>query len=396
MAGAGASVDVTAPSADPESDLLHARAQAFVRAFVEGRECPEPFDALAVALGRFQASRIPGLARLGRESARGVELARVTRADELPAVPTDAFRHMHLATFPRQAAASTFRTSGTSSGGRGAHAMRHTRTYDAGALAFGHHALFAGLASKPHGLVLAPPPSEAPDSSLGHMLARFVAELCAPPSPHDAPTHFLGALREGGGVELRVEALEARVASLAALREPAIVLGTSFAFVHLLDALAGRALPLPPRSRLMQTGGFKGRSREVPASELRAALARTFDLPEHAIVCEYGMTELSSQFYEGTLLGADLPHGVYVEPPWARVVPVDPESLRPVADGEVGLARIEDLLNVDSAFAVQTQDSVRRVPGGFALLGRSPLATPRGCSIAIDELLTGAREPGVT
>lgn len=376
--------------ADPESERLHARAQAFVRAFLEGRARPEPFDALAVDLGRFQASRVPGLARLGR--ARGVDLARVTRADELPAVPTDAFRHMHLATFPREAAAATFRTSGTTSGARGAHAMRHTRTYDAGAVAFGRHALFAGLDAPPHAIVLAPPPAAAPDSSLGHMLARFVAELCAPLGGEEV--YFLGAPREGAPVEVAVDALEARVASLAARGEPAVVLGTSFAFVHLLDALGDRALRLPPGSRLMQTGGFKGRSREVPAGELRAALARAFGLPERAIVCEYGMTELSSQFYEGTLFASGPPHGVYLEPPWARVVPVDPESLRPVAEGEVGLARVEDLLNVDSAFAVLTQDEVRRVPGGFALLGRSPLAAPRGCSIAIDELLSGARGPG--
>ncbi|HRG98734.1 MAG TPA: hypothetical protein PLR99_20925, partial [Polyangiaceae bacterium] len=193
--------------ADPESERLHARAQAFVRAFLEGRARPEPFDALAVDLGRFQASRVPGLARLGR--ARGVDLARVTRADELPAVPTDAFRHMHLATFPREAAAATFRTSGTTSGARGAHAMRHTRTYDAGAVAFGRHALFAGLDAPPHAIVLAPPPAAAPDSSLGHMLARFVAELCAPLGGEEA--YFLGAPREGAPVEVAVDALEARV-----------------------------------------------------------------------------------------------------------------------------------------------------------------------------------------
>ena len=80
--------------------------------------------------------------------------------------------------------------------------------------------------------------------------------------------------------------------------------------------------------------------------------------------------------------------GVYVEPPWARVVAVDPVTLEPVADGAIGLARIEDLANVDSAFAVQTQDRVRRVAGGFELLGRAPGAAPRGCSIAIDEMMS--------
>jgi hypothetical protein len=136
----------------------------------------------------------------------------------------------------------------------------------------------------------------------------------------------------------------------------------------------------------MQTGGYKGKSREVPAAVLRRDLARTFHLSEGAIVAEYGMTELSSQFYEWTARDPLAKQGVFVEPPWARVVPVDPETLEPVAQGEVGIARIEDLMNVDSAFAVLAADRVRRVEGGFELLGRAPGAPPRGCSIAIDEM----------
>jgi hypothetical protein len=99
------------------------------------------------------------------------------------------------------------------------------------------------------------------------------------------------------------------------------------------------------------------------------------------------MTELSSQFYECTASDATASPGVFREPPWARVVPVHPETLAPVAPGEIGIARIEDLLNVDSAFAILAQDRVRRVPGGFELLGRTEGAPPRGCSLSIDELL---------
>jgi hypothetical protein len=68
-------------------------------------------------------------------------------------------------------------------------------------------------------------------------------------------------------------------------------------------------------------------------------------------------------------------------------VPVDPETLLPVKEGDVGVARIEDLLNVDSAVAIVTADRVRRVAGGFELLGREVGAPPRGCSIATEEML---------
>ena len=74
-------------------------------------------------------------------------------------------------------------------------------------------------------------------------------------------------------------------------------------------------------------------------------------------------------------------------------MPVHPETLAPLPEGEIGLARIVDLVNVDGAAFVQTQDRVRILPGTggrFELLGRLPGAPPRGCSIAIDELVGGA------
>ena len=110
------------------------------------------------------------------------------------------------------------------------------------------------------------------------------------------------------------------------------------------------------------------------------------------VVSEYVMTELSSQFSEPLPMRG--PAVVFVEPPWARITPVDPDTLELVKDGEVGIARITDLLNVDSAAFVLAADRVRRVAAsalpngsGFELIGRSPGAPPRGCSIAIDEIL---------
>lgn len=151
----------------------------------------------------------------------------------------------------------------------------------------------------------------------------------------------------------------------------------------------------------MQTGGFKGRSREVPAEELRSSIARAFGVPPSHVVGEYGMTELSSQLYEGTLAaalaregapgaGVRAAPGLYLAPPWVRVTAVDPETLAPLPAGEIGLARIVDLANVDSAVAIQTADRVRVTEEGVELLGRAPGAPPRGCSIAIDQMLGGA------
>jgi len=378
-----------------DSESLHRRARAFVRAFETGGHPPESFDALACDLARFQAANVEGYARLCR--ARGVDVASIESAGEAPAVPTDAFKMTRVAAFPESDARAIFRTSGTSAGerARGTHAMRDVGTYDAAALAFGRTALTEDLdRALPGGgferrrlpvLVVGPSPADLPDSSLTHMIDLFARELGTPASAKE--TYFVD--RDG---IIDLDAFDSRVArALVDGTEGVLVLGTSFAFVHLLEALGDELFRLPPKSRVMQTGGYKGKSREVAPSELRRDLARAFCIDPRAIVSEYGMTELSSQFYEWTVHDPEARHGVYVEPPWARVIPVDPETLEPVKSGEIGIARIEDLMNVDSAFAILAADRVRRVDGGFELLGRAPGAAPRGCSIAIDEIM-GARE----
>jgi hypothetical protein len=349
-----------------------------VAAFEQGAPMPESFDALAVDIARFQSQHVPGYARLC--SARHVDVRGITRALEAPAVPTDAFRLTQVFAFDPDQAAVTFRTSGTTIGARGTHAIRDIGTYDAGALALARTVLLGGAGGRASVLIVGPSPREAPDSSLAHMCAIFATALGEPAG--DAAFF----VQDG---RLRIDALRARVASLPN-DAPAILLATSFALVHLLDAIGDEVLALPAQSRVMQTGGFKGRAREVSAPELRRSIARTFGVAERAVVGEYGMTELSSQFWEATLVDDRARHGVFIAPPWARVVPVDPDTLAPVPDGAVGIARIEDLANVDSAFAILARDRVRRVAGGFELLGRAAGATARGCSIALDEILAPA------
>jgi hypothetical protein len=374
----------------PESDALHARARAFVTAFEAGTAMPEPFDALACDLARFQARHVPGYARLC--AARGVDPAKLVRASNAPCVPTDVFKLVRVATFPPEDAVATFLTSGTTIGQRGRHELRTTATYDAAALAYGRWALASGLPKTPTIVALSPSPHEAPDSSLVHMIDHFRRALGDPVRVGRGAPASDAYVIEGALIDLgRFDELVARAWVEG---RPVLLLATSFALVHLLEALRSEIFRLPNHSRVMQTGGFKGKSREIPADILRRDVARAFGVPEDAIVGEYGMTELSSQFWETTARDPEAPHGIYAEPPWARVVPVDPTTLAPVPDGEVGIARIEDLCNVDSAFAVLARDRVRRVhgdpahgSGGFELLGREPGAPPRGCSVAIDEML---------
>src|SRR5580692_11138211 len=170
-----------------ESDALHERALAFVRAFESGEGAPEPFEALACDLARFQASHVEGYARLCR--ARGVDPGSLRDAHEAPAVPTDAFKLARVAAFTPNDARATFRTSGTSVGARGTHEMRRPETYDAAALAFGRWALVPDVSRASVVLVLHPSPDDAPDSSLARMTALFARELGPPEST--GRTHFV-------------------------------------------------------------------------------------------------------------------------------------------------------------------------------------------------------------
>ncbi len=364
------------------SDALHEAVQRFSA----GARGPS-FSELALQITEFQREFSAGFRRLLAQ--RG---SAPSTAETIPGVPCDAFRLARVAVHPESEDVARFATSGTTGSGHGIHAMRRLDTYQALALRFGRSALLTGR-GRPRVVALAPRPSDPPTSSLAHMMAMFMVDF--EHGTADSARSPERWLIDDDGVNLGE--LERAGARARAAGEDLIVLATSFALVALLDALGSSTLSVPERTVVMQTGGFKGKSREIAPAELRRSVARAFAISESSVVSEYGMTELTSQLYEATLPGAELQAersgqpGLYFEPAWLRVVPVDPISLEPVADGEVGIARIVDLGNVDSAIAIQTQDRVRRVNGGIELLGRTPGAPPRGCSLAVEEFLAALK-----
>ncbi|MBM4357495.1 MAG: acyl-protein synthetase [Deltaproteobacteria bacterium] len=355
-----------------ESAALHARVRRFIDESLAGTTA-EAFDALACDVARYQARYVPAVASaLARAGLRPAEL---DRADELPALPTDVFRLRRVAAHPAVDDARVFATSGTTDALRGRHPFRDLETYRRGAMAWAERMLWPD-GRRLRVVLLAGDEARAPESSLSYMLARFA-------------DHLGQGAWFWDGERLDVGGLERCLTEVNQAGEPALVAGTSFAFVHLCDTVRG-ALPLPPGSRVMQTGGFKGRSREVAAHELRGAVARLFALAPSVVVAEYGMTELSSQLYQpGAADGAREPATRYLPPPWLRVDAADPLTLATLPRGQEGIARFVDLANVDSAIAVQTADRVVvSGDGSVDLLGRSPGAPPRGCSLALEHLLT--------
>jgi hypothetical protein len=205
---------------------------------------------------------------------------------------------------------------------------------------------------------------------------------------------LVSSLRGDGAGEFFLEEDFVDVAAFSAALEASIVegravciTGTAFAFVALLDALdsAGSRFTAPPRSRIMETGGFKGRTRVLPREELYARLEDRFAIPCDAIVAEYGMTELLSQFYDDPLSRTSMTR-IKVAPPWLRTLVVDGDG-REVPLGSVGFLRHVDLANRSSVAAIQTEDRGYAVEDGFVLLGRELDAPPRGCSLEAEELL---------
>ena len=293
---------------------------------------------------------------------------------QIPAVPTSAFKELELTSFAPGERTAVFHSSGTTEQkpSRHFHNAESLAVYEASLWArFQQNCGVPSTGCKV--LCLTPPPAQVPQSSLVHMFETVRRKFGAPESC------YVGGLVDGAW------ALDFHATMAAIDENPNFIFGTAFSFVHLLDHLAEKKLriSLPPGSRVMETGGYKNRSRTMPKEELHALITEYLGVPRENILCEYGMSELSSQAYDSEihLPPAARQPRIFRFPPWARAQIVSPETGLEVAEGEAGLIRIFDLANVFSVAAIQTEDLGVRRGDGFELIGRAQLAEPRGCSL---------------
>ncbi len=310
--------------------------------------------------------------------ATGATPASVTGWREIPAVPSAGFKEADLTCLARDERTHVFFSSGTTAQKRSrhVHSGESLAIYEASVWAW----FEAHLAPEETQLVLillTPPPQAAPNSSLVHMLDTVRQKLARPASA------FTGTALPDGSWEINFPQAIAKLESAQPEASRALVLGTAFSFVHLLDELEHRGLAfrLPTGSGAMETGGYKGRSRAMSKEALHARIASGMGLPRVAIVSEYGMSELGSQAYD-TRVGAGGARALRF-PPWARSRVVSPETGIEVSEGEVGLIHVLDLANVYSAMHLQTEDMGIRRGDGFEMAGRAALSEPRGCSLQL-------------
>ncbi len=365
-------------SADPARAALDARALAWMREPAEAwRQDDTRFASLALDLFAFQFEHCGPYRRLCER--RGRIPDRVVHWREIPAVPAGAFKEMALRSFPEEREAHVFRTSGTATERRGALHLDTLEIYEASLMPAFCRGVLPDLApgGRARIRVLAPSPAEAPESSLSQMFGFVLRERGDAASGFDVQR---GALQLDG----LLVALEASAADGVAVA----LCGTAFALVHLLDALAerGARIPLAANSRVMETGGFKGRAREMPREALYAGIEHALGVAPARIVNQYGMTELGSQFYDSVLREPAQPRRK-LAPPWTRVRFLDPETGDDAEPGAPGIVTILDLANTGSVLAIETADLGRAIGDGFEVMGREPGAEARGCSIAADEML---------
>jgi len=154
--------------------------------------------------------------------------------------------------------------------------------------------------------------------------------------------------------------------------ENIILIGVTYA---LLDLIEKQNFQLK-NTIIMETGGMKGRRKEMIREELHDLLCKGFGVD--AIHSEYGMTELLSQAYS-------LGHGVFECPNWMQILIRDTEdALSYIENGKTGGINVIDLANINSCSFIATQDLGKKKPNNsFEVLGRFDNSDIRGCNLMV-------------
>jgi hypothetical protein len=318
----------------------------------------------------------------------GITPQTVQKMAEIPPVSTVAFKYasMENRSEPASSASRLFFTSGTTIGKseRGRHLVPRPEVYRASALNHLRRMLFLDGARTAM-LSLHPTADRMRESSLSQMISWCIEEfgngaaMCATtPNAVDAAA-AIQFLRE-----------------TALATTPVSILGTTASFATLFTAMDTDriALALPPGSRLMDTGGAKGQAIPLDPAQVAELAACKLGIATDMVINEYGMTEMCSQLYDATRFnsghGAPAGKRVKLAPPWLRASALDPVTLRPVPNGEIGLLAFFDLANVGAVSALMTEDLGIVSGDGVAIVGRVS-GDPRGCALAIEEYASRER-----
>ncbi|MEN0004717.1 MAG: acyl transferase [Bacteroidota bacterium] len=313
------------------------------------------FEEVALAVFQFQARHNPIYQQFLK--LMHMEPTRVDRLSAIPFLPISTFKH-HLLQTGAWEPLTQFESSGTTGTIPSKHAIADLSWYQQQARSTFEQ--FYGPLKDYCIFGLLPSYLERAASSLVYMVDDFISQ-----SAYQQSGFFLYEHRQL--VQLLQQNQQAGI--------PTLVIGVSFALWDLAEAYPGEYRDII----FMETGGMKGRRKELTRQELHAILTKAFQVKH--IHSEYGMTELLSQAYSKG-------EGLFWPASSMRLLAKEiNDPMAEVPFGKSGLLNIIDLANLDTVSFIATEDIGRVYPNGsFEVLGRLDASAIRGCNLMVGEV----------
>jgi len=279
----------------------------------------------------------------------------VKTIEQIPFLPIQFFK-THQIVSNKESIQEIFLSSGTTGMVRSKHYVTDFSLYRASFRKT--FELFYGAITDYTVLALLPSYQERDGSSLIYMVDDLIKQSKDPNSGY--------YLNDLVGLAKQLKALDKA-------GKKVLLIGVSYA---LLDLIEQEQFQLK-HSIILETGGMKGRRREMVKPELHEILKKGFGVA--AIHSEYGMTELLSQAYSQG-------NGLFKTPPWMKILIRDTEDpLTLLSDGKTGGINVIDLVNINSCAFIATQDlGKKHTDGSFEILGRFDNSDIRGCNLLVD------------
>ena len=313
----------------------------------------EKFEEVALRVFRYQYLKIPIYQRFC--NLLGVTKTSVKSLEQIPYLPIRFFKQEKIYN-PEAAIQKTFTSSGTTGSVTSKHHITNLKMYEESFLRGFQH--FYGSPENYTILALLPSYLEREGSSLIYMFDGLIQKSNQPHSGF-----YLDELEE---LAIKIQLLKKQ-------KKRILLVGVTFA---LLDVAEKYQFNLSEDTIIMETGGMKGRRKEMIRSEVHTILKKKFGVDQ--IHSEYGMTELLSQAYS-------LKNGLFTCPPWMQVYIRDPEEpQRIVTTSKSGGINIIDLANINSCSFIATQDLGKKHDNdNFEILGRFDHSDLRGCNLMV-------------
>jgi len=278
----------------------------------------------------------------------------INTIQDIPFLPIQFFK-THPVISSKESIQTTFTSSGTTGSTTSNHFVTDLTIYEA-SFKKGFEVFYGDIKDYAV-LALLPSYLEREGSSLIYMVNALVSD-----SKHPDSGFYLNNLSE----------LKNTLNKLVSEGKKVLLIGVSFALLDLVETYQFHL----KNSIIMETGGMKGRRKELIRDELHAQLKQGFGVEN--IHSEYGMTELLSQAYSKR-------NGIFECPPWMKILTRDTEdalSIQPF--GKTGGINIIDLANINSCSFIATQDLGRvHNDGSFEVIGRFDHSDIRGCNLMV-------------